>query len=108
MTYSLDFRQKVLAMKKKHNWTFEKTSEHFEIPIRTIFRWNKRIEAYIKHRDHKSKIDKDKLIEDVNKYPDSYQYERAKRMGVSRSCINSTLKKLKITYKKNFKPSEKR
>jgi len=37
MTYSLDFRQKVFAVKAKKNLTFEETSERFDIPIRTLF-----------------------------------------------------------------------
>jgi transposase len=90
-------------MKEKHNWTFEETSNHFEIPIRTLFRWSNRIEPITKHASHKTKIDKAKLIEDVELYSDSYIYERAERLGVSKTCIWSTLKKLKISYKKKPK-----
>jgi transposase len=105
MTYSLDFRQKVLGMKEEHKWTFEQTSKHFEIPIRTLFRWSKRIEPIRIHRSHKSKIDKNELIKDVEKYNDSYLSERARRLGVSVACVWSTLKKLKISYKKKPKAS---
>lgn len=103
MRYPKELRQKVLSMKVKNGWTFKKTAEHFEICIRTLLRWSKRLEPYSKHRNHKTKIDKDKLLEDVKKYPDAYQYERGLRLGVSQSCICYTLKKLKISYKKNAK-----
>jgi transposase len=55
-----------------------------------------------------TKLDKNLLIEDVKQYSDSYQYERAKRLGVSESCIWYNLKKLGISYKKNSKTSKSR
>ncbi|MDR0218680.1 MAG: transposase, partial [Enterobacteriaceae bacterium] len=44
MGYSLDFRKRVLAYKEKHSLTFEQTSTHFEVAIRTLFRWSNKIE----------------------------------------------------------------
>ncbi|OTA14073.1 transposase [Xenorhabdus vietnamensis] len=44
MGYSLDFRKRVLAYKDKHSLTFEQTSAHFEISLRTLFRWCNKIE----------------------------------------------------------------
>jgi transposase len=55
-----------------------------------------------------TKLNLSKLIEDVQQYPDAYQYERAERLGVSESCVWKNLKKLKITYKKNTKAPESR
>ena len=46
------------------------------------------------------------LAKDVSQYPDLYQYERAKKFGVSQSTIFYALKRLKISYKKNTKTSE--
>nr|WP_275383216.1 hypothetical protein [Xenorhabdus bovienii] len=40
MGYSLDFRKRVLAYKDKHSLTFEQTSAHFGVAIRTLFRWS--------------------------------------------------------------------
>lgn len=102
MRYSLDLRQKVLSMKAKNNWTFQKTAEHFEICIRTLFRWSKRIEIK-PYKAYKTKIDIEGLKKDVELYPDAYQYERALRLKVSKFCIYYTLKKLKISYKKKPK-----
>lgn len=44
MAYSLKFRQKVFANKDKFQLTFQATSERFDIPIRTIFRWQRQLE----------------------------------------------------------------
>ncbi|WP_415668663.1 IS630 transposase-related protein, partial [Xenorhabdus nematophila] len=44
MGYSLDFRRRVLAYKDKHALTFEQTRDHFEVSIRTLFRWCNKIE----------------------------------------------------------------
>ncbi|CEK24347.1 transposase (fragment) [Xenorhabdus nematophila AN6/1] len=44
MDYSLDFRKRVLTYKDKHSLTFEQTSDHFEVSIRTLFRWCNKIE----------------------------------------------------------------
>jgi len=50
-----------------------------------------------------TRLDMDALKSDVQTYPDAYQFERAQRLGVSRSCIFYALKRLKVTYKKNTK-----
>ena len=44
MTYPLKFRQKVFVVKDKFHLTFEQTSERFDIPIRTLFRWQNKLE----------------------------------------------------------------
>ncbi|MDE1465649.1 helix-turn-helix domain-containing protein [Spartinivicinus poritis] len=44
MTYSLDFRQHVFKYKEKEGLTFEQTSEHFDIGLRTLFRWQNNLE----------------------------------------------------------------
>ena len=46
------------------------------------------------------------LKKDIEDYPDSFQYERAERFGVSASGIQHALKRLKVTYKKNPHTSE--
>ena len=40
-------------------------------------------------------------MEDVKKYPDAYNYERAQRLNVSTSGIYCALRRLEISYKKN-------
>ncbi len=101
MAYSLDFRKQVFKVKQKENLTFQELSDRFDIPIRTLFRWQKRIEPKSKRDKPATKIDMDALDEDVKQHPDSYQYERAKKFGVSQSTIFYALQRLKISLKKN-------
>ena len=50
----------------------------------------------------------EKLKIDIQLHNDSYQYERAERLGVCKSSIGYNLKKLNITYKKNSNTSKSR
>ena len=108
MTYSIDFRQNVLAYKEKHSLTFQQTSEHFDIAIRTLFRWSQQIEPCLTRNKPSTKIDIDSLEKDIAQRPDDYQWERAKRFGVSQPCIHYALKRIKISYKKNTNTSKSR
>ncbi|MDE9590564.1 IS630 transposase-related protein, partial [Xenorhabdus bovienii] len=53
-----------------------------------------------------TKISDETLLIDVQNYPDDYQWERAKRLGVTQSAIHYALKRLNITFKKNAKTSQ--
>ncbi|WP_340611674.1 IS630 transposase-related protein [Xenorhabdus bharatensis] len=103
MGYSLDFRKRVLAYKEKYSLTFEQTSHHFDISMRTLFRWHHKIEPCVTRNKPPTKISDEALLTDVQNYPDDYQWERAKRLGVAQSAIHYALKRLKITVKKNAK-----
>jgi transposase len=98
MKYNLEFRQKVLSTQEKYGLTILETARRFDISERSINRWKKRIEAKSKP---KNSINLEELKQDVEKYPDAYQYERAKRLGSSQSTVFRCLKELKISYKKN-------
>ena len=52
------------------------------------------------------KIDPEALLEDIRKYPDAYNYERAKRFNVTASAIFYAIKRLGFTYKKNVQSSK--
>jgi transposase len=109
MAYSLDFRKQVFKIKEKNNFTFEETSKHFGITIRSLFRWNKNLEPKLKRDKPASKVDMKRLENDVKKNPDSYQYERAEKFGVTQSTIYYALKRLGISVKKNVSsPKSKR
>lgn len=103
MTYSLDLRQKALAIKTKTNLSYKEIAKMFEVSERTLNRWKKRIEPIKHHKKHKTKINIENLLLDVEKYPDAYLTERAERLGVSKSCVGDNLKKLNISYKKKPK-----
>lgn len=102
MAYSLDFRKQVFKVKEKNNFTFEETSEHFGITIRTLFRWCKRLEPKLKREKPATKVDMKRLEQDVKKNPDAYQYERAEKFGVTQSAIYYALKRLGISVKKTL------
>lgn len=105
MGYSLDFRRQVFKIKGKEKLTFQQVSDRFGVPIRTLFRWKNCIEPRKKRNKPSTKIDMEALGKDVKDNPDNFQYERAKKFGVSQSAIYYALKRLKISYKKNSFPS---
>ena len=106
MTYSLDFRQKVLSVRVRDELTFDQVSARFSVGVASVVRWSNSpdIKPYVrvKHR----KIDPDLLAQDVEKYPDAYQFERAERFGVCQKAIWSALRRLGVTYKKSIKASQ--
>ena len=81
MTYSIDFRKKVLALKEQDNLSFEEVASGFGIGRKnTVFRWTKQLEPCKTRNKPATKIDLDALVCDVGLYPDAYQ-ERAQRLG---------------------------
>lgn len=108
MSYSLDFRKKVMGIKEKEKLTFEATSERFGIGMRTLFRWQNRLEAKMTRKKPATKINMAGLQKDVEEHPDAYLAERATRFGVSITGIFKALRRLKITYKKNAVSSKSR
>lgn len=105
MTYSLDFRRKVLSVRDKENLTISEVASRFDIGVASVVRWLKEITPR-SHGYRQSKIDMKALAEDVLHYPDAYQYERAERFGVHQGAINYALKKLGVSYKKNVTTPE--
>jgi len=57
-------------------------------------------------KEARAKINRDRLIRNVEQHPDAYQHERAERFGCSQRGICEALKRLKISRKKNFFPSK--
>lgn len=108
MTYSLDFRQKVLKMRAQENLSMAEASKRFGVGVTSIMRWSKKIEAKPVRERPALKVDMEGLKKDVEVYPDAYLIERAKRLNVSRSAIWYALKRLNITYKKNSATSKSR
>jgi transposase len=102
MTYSVDFRKKVLLTKEQEKLTFSEVSKRFCIGSASVEIWSKKIGPKRTRTKSPTKIDWDKLEKDVQKHPLSYQYERAQMFGISRQGIGYALKRLKIAYKKNF------
>jgi len=106
MCHSLDFRKRVMRLKEMEGLTFEATSRRFGIGIRTLFRWQLRIEPKMQRNKPATKIDMEALKKDVEESPDAYLHERGERFGVSGSCIFYALKRLGVNYKKNSDSSK--
>ena len=82
MTYSLDFRRKVLSVRVRDGLSFQQVPERFSIGVAGVVRWAHNIEIKPYVRRKVRKIDLDLLAQDVADYPDAYQSERAARFGV--------------------------
>jgi transposase len=72
----------------------------------SVSRWAKRLEPCRTRNKPATKIAPERLIRDVEQHPDAFQHERAERFGCSQRGICEALKRLKISRKKNFFPSE--
>jgi transposase len=106
MTYSLEFRKKVLKVKEREVLSFSAVAKRFDVSRAAVFRWSKGAEIAKTRNKPWIKLDKEALKQDIEKYPDSYSYERAQRLGVSPSGIRYAKKRLGITYKKNSQSSQ--
>ena len=105
MSYSLDFRKKVLEVRCKYNLSDNEVGSRFGISGRTVWNWrNKGIAKKIRVYKPR-KLDLDALRLDLEKYPDAYNYERGKRLGVSANCVMYGLRRLGISRKKKYKTS---
>ena len=108
MTYSIDFRRKVLNIKEAEKLSLDACSKRFKVGRSTIFRWTKWMQPKRTRDKGATKLNMKKLKADIEKYSDAYLSERAKRLGVCISCVWYGLKRLSITYKKNAAASETR
>jgi transposase len=106
MTYSLDFRRKVLKVREEEGLTIPEVAERFCVGIASVTRWLRVIEPRKTRNKPATKINMEALSQDVEQYPDAYQHERATRLGVSVQGINAALRRLGVTYKKTPKASK--
>ena len=65
---------------RQEGLSFARVAERFSVGVASVKRWSKRIEPKQHERKKIRKIDLKKLAQDVEKYPDAYQYERAARL----------------------------
>ena len=73
MTYSLDFRKKVLAVTERKQISFEEVSERFSVGKASVFRWSTSLKAKPTRDKPATKIDMEQLKTEVERYPDAYQ-----------------------------------
>ncbi|STZ04590.1 Transposase [Moraxella equi] len=99
MAYSDDFRQQVLRQLNCGK-TYRQLAEEYNISTRTILNWKANPDRKVR-TSYTSKIDLEKLRQDVLDYPDAYQRERATRFNCTDRAIAKALKRLKLTRKKS-------
>ena len=101
MTYSLDFRCKVLDVRERDRLSIAQVAERFAVGKASVMRWLKRIERK-PSGFRRRKLEVEALAADLRDYPDAYQHERAARLGVTQNAICYALKnKLRVSYKKD-------
>ena len=108
MTYSVDFRKKVLKVREKEGLSIESVAIRFGVGKASVMRWLIELKPKNTRNKPATKIDMELLKKDIEEYPDGYQYERAERLGASQSGIYWALKRLNVTYKKNTSSSKSR
>ncbi|CAA2929041.1 IS630 transposase-related protein [Arsenophonus endosymbiont of Bemisia tabaci] len=101
MSYSIDFRRKVIFTMEEEGLSIRETAKQFRIGSASVSRWINQIEPKAS-TTRQRKIDKSELIKDVEQYPDAYPKERAERFGVCQKAIWQALKKMGVTYKKLY------
>jgi transposase len=106
MTYSQDFRRKVLKIKSAEKLSMSDVADRFDIGVASVMRWTKKIESQTTRNKPAVKINMEALKEDIEQYPDAYLKERAARLNVSHACVWLAMKRLNITYKKNSSASK--
>ena len=106
MTYSFDFRRKVLSVREKEGLTIAEVAARFCVGVASVVRWLKDPEPKTSRDKPATKIDMAALARDVLAYPDAYQYERAHRLGVSEKGIGHALRRMGISYKKKSAASQ--
>ena len=105
MSYSIDYRKKVLGVKAEEKISIAEAAKRFAIGKATIVRWMQSIEMKRRQKST-STVNMEALKKDIEEYPDAYQYERGERLGCTRGGIYHALKRLRVTYKKNTQASE--
>ena len=91
---------------KNKDMSVREACTFYNISETALQRWLKN--PIIKQARNKppSKIPNDTLLKDVEQYPDDYMYERAKRLGCSKSGVQIALKRLGISQKKVLRASK--
>ena len=105
MTYSIDYRKQVLSS-IDNGLTVREAAAFYKLSTSTIHSWRQILEPEKGQDKAPTKIPDDALLHDVKAYPDDYQYERANRLGCSKTGIHHALKRLKISQKKDIRTSK--
>jgi transposase len=101
MTYSVDFRKKVVAFVRDGGGQAE-AARRFDISLWCVRDWliRKDLQPQQKGVPRQRKLNKDALKAHVRDEPDALLRERAVRFGVHMSVIGKALHQMKLTRKK--------
>ena len=105
MTYSIDYRKQVLSS-IADGMTIRQASVFYGLSTSTIHSWQQKLVPKKTRNKAPTKIPDDALIDDVKRYPDDYNYERARRLNCSKTGIFNALKRLGISQKKDLGASK--
>ena len=105
MTYSIDFRKQVLRS-IKDGMTIREAASFYGLSTSSIHSWQQSLAPKTTRKKAPTKISNEALLKDVEQHPDDYMYERAQRLGCSKSGVESALKRLGISQKKEFSSSK--
>ena len=105
MTYSVDYRKQVLS-NIADGMTIREAALFYGLSTSTIHSWQQKLVPKKTRNKAPTKIPDDALIEDVKRYPDDYNYERARRLSCSQTGIFNALKRLGISQKKDLRASK--
>ena len=86
MTYSIDYRKQVLSS-IADGMTIREASLFYGLSTSIIHSWQQSLVAKTKRNKAPIKTPDDALIEDVKRYSDDYNYERARRLNSSKTGI---------------------
>ncbi len=104
MAYSLDLRIRAIELLNSNEPIVE-VSDLLGVSLSSLYRWKKRNNSetlkplYPKSRGA-YKLDEQAMIDYISSNPDAYQHEIASAMGVTKSAIQWSFKRLGITRKK--------
>ena len=101
MTYSVDFRRRVVAYVRDGGGQAE-AARHFEVSLWCVRDWLSRKNLHPQQKDvpRQRKIDRDKLRAHVRDVPDAILRERAAIFGVRISRMEEALARMHLTRKK--------
>jgi len=101
MTYSVDFRKKVMAFVRNGGSQAE-AARRFDISLWCVQDWLQRKDLAPQQKGvpRRRKLDKEALRAHVRDYPDALLRERAVHFGVRINAIDVALKAMKLTHKK--------
>ena len=105
MTYSIDYCKQVFSG-IADGMNIREAALFYGLSTSTIHNWQQNLVPKTTIHEAPTKIPDDALTEDVKRYPDDYNYERARSLNCSKTGIFNALKCLGISQKKDFGASK--